>query len=148
VFGVWAALALGLLIFALIFGVFSRLLMGEFSFPVYGALWLMMVIPPALIVAAYTVLVASGVRSRRLAALIGALLIPASFILFGAVYGMLVLSGLGLAFNTPLAEAATYAEAMGGLLASLISVMLPFIIAVPVVWLVTWLATGWGWRKA
>jgi hypothetical protein len=148
VFGLWAALALGLLIFALIFGVFSRLLMGDFSLSVYVALWVVMVVPPALIVSAYAVLVASGVRSRRIAALIGALLVPVSFIVFGAIYGILVISGLGLAPNVPFIDVSTYAEAIGSFLSSVFSVMIPFIIAVPVVWLVTWLATGWGYRKA
>lgn len=147
VLGLWVSLALALLVCAVVYGVVARFLFGVYDLLFYAATWGLIIIPATLVISAYTVLLASGVGSRRVAALIGALLVPVGMIFASAVMTVIAVSGIGLSGPTPLASAATYGEVVGRLLLNGLQMIGLFALGLPVLWLLAWGWTTWGDRR-
>jgi hypothetical protein len=145
--GLWVSLIAGLLLCAILYGIVARVLFGPYDLLFYAAIWGVVIIPATLVIAAYTVLLASGVGSRRIAALIGALLVPVGLIFASAVMTAIAISGIGLAGATPLATAATYGEVVGNLLANALRMIGVFALALPILWLLAWSWTKWHDRR-
>jgi hypothetical protein len=79
VLGVWAGLGIGLGLVAAAFAVFTRVEYGVFELWLYMRLWLVLVLPGALIASGYTVVVNALSPGRRVAVLLGVALIPLAF---------------------------------------------------------------------
>ena len=144
VLGLWFCLTIGLLICAAVYAGVMRVLFGEYDSLLYAALWGLIIIPASLVVSGFSILLASGVASRRFAVLIGALLVPVGLLLAGAIITSIAVSGLGLSGNAPLSTASTYGDVIGGLLANTTQVIATFALPLPVLWMLAWLWTKWG----
>lgn len=142
--GLWASLIVGLLLCAAAYGVVMRLLFGVYDLLLYAALWGLVIIPAVLVVSAACVLLASGVGSRRIAVLIGSLVVPFGLLLAGAVTTAMAVSGVGLSGPMPLASATTYGEVIGGMILNILQMIGLFALAVPVLWILAWSWTTWN----
>jgi len=144
VLGLWFCLTIGLLICAALYAVAMRLLFGVYDPLLYIALWGLIIIPASLVVSGFSILLASGVGTRRIAVLIGALLVPVGLLLAGAILTSIAVSGMGLSGRAPLSPASTYGDVLGGLLANTTQVIATFALPLPVLWVLAWLWTKWG----
>jgi hypothetical protein len=147
VLGLWISLVVGMLICAVIYGAIARVLFGVYDALFYAAMWGLIIIPAVLIISGFAVLLASGVGSRRIASLIGALLVPFGLLLSGAILTMMSISGMGLSGYAPLAPVATYSEVVEIVLTNGMQYIARFALGLPVAWGLAWMWTKWDDRR-
>jgi hypothetical protein len=87
----WAAVGLIVVVSALFYAPFVRVVIGEYDWLVYSLIWVGAVLPVSLFVAAVSVLVAADAATRRSATLIGLSLIILPMLLFVPVFVTVVL---------------------------------------------------------
>jgi hypothetical protein len=64
------------------------------------------------------------------------------------IYLTMVMSGMGLSPAVPLGVAATYGDVVGALLADCLRGLLPFALALPLIWALAWAWTKWDDRSS
>lgn len=74
--GAWIGILIGLVIVAVVFGIYSYVRYGAFNPAIYAQVWIFVVIPSALIVSGWAILINAFMGSRRGAVLLGLALIP------------------------------------------------------------------------
>jgi ABC-type Na+ efflux pump permease subunit len=138
VLGVWVGLLIGLGLVAAAFAVFSRTWFGTFDLWLYTRLWLVLVLPGALVASGYSVVVNALSPSRRVAVLLGIALIPLAFGMYYAI-AMTLYIDLVQVFRPENAFGSdTFDGIMNGFFANLTDGMLPFALALAVVWVGMW----------
>lgn len=91
--GAWAGLLAGTVVVGVICALAIRLIFGTYDLRVFVALWVAMLVPESLLAAALSVLASSQAGSRRVAVMIGLLLIPVVMTL--AVSAVISFAGIG-----------------------------------------------------
>jgi hypothetical protein len=80
--GSWVGIIAGLLLASILFGVYSRFHYGGLDVSLYAGVWLMIVVPSALVASGWTILLNAFMASRRASVLLGLGLIPLIIILY------------------------------------------------------------------
>jgi hypothetical protein len=134
VLGVWAGLFIGLGLVAAAFGVYSRVQFGVFDIGLYVRLWLVLVLPGALIASGYTVVVNTLSPSRRVAVLLGVALIPLAFAMYYTIT-MTLFIDMGQIFRPDNRfGGGSFDSIMNAFFANLITDMAQFAIGLALLW--------------
>lgn len=74
--GGWGGLLLGMVLVGVLAALALHFILGAYDVRVFAALWVAMLLPPTFLAAAFSILLSSAAGSRRVAVIIGLLIIP------------------------------------------------------------------------
>lgn len=135
--GTWLGIGAVTLICAILFGVYSWVTYGAFELWTYARFWLVIVLPMALIITGFAVVVPAVARSRRVGVLMGIGLLVVSMLMAMALIPGTFLAGL-FSPQTAAARTASYEEIVAGMLNSLLANLFPYAVALLVVSVIVW----------
>lgn len=138
ILGVWVGLAVGLGLVAAAFAVYSRVQFGTFNLWLYARLWLVLVLPGALIASGYTVVVNTLSPSRRVAVLLGVALIPLAFGMYYAITMTLFIDLVQVFRPENHFGSDTFDGIMNGFFANLAGGMAQFALGLAILWGIMW----------
>jgi len=149
--GVWSALLLGLLVFALLLGLAWRLILGPYDLALYGEMWLLGIVPMALYATAVTTLLPAGLSSQRGAVMFALVLAAAAIASLAASEDIWLHPAPDGVFNPSIWLGVLFSQAMnpdGVSLWSRFADLMPKLLAaallqIALAWLVGWLALQW-----
>jgi hypothetical protein len=140
VLGAWSGLLIGWVLMGIVCSIALYLILGAYDLRVLVLLWVVALLPATLLASALSVLAGALVGSRRLAVLVGLVLLPITLFLVGW--------GIPAFFNTGGLIDPIYAMAMAGpvtptrLLNDLLIVIAGYTGVIAGVWVIVW-----GWMR-
>ncbi len=138
--GGWGGLLIGTLLIGVLAGAALRLILGVYDVRVFAALWLAMLVPPALLAATFSILLSSAAGSRRSAVMIGLMIIPVVMVF--ATLAVPSFAGIGALIEPIYAVGILLLpgdEANAEIVSRITNTLVIYVIALVVVWAVAWL---------
>lgn len=135
--GTWLGIGVAIVVCAILFGVYAWGSMGVFDVWTYARFWLLIVLPLALIITGFAVVVPAIANSRRIGILIGmGLLVLSVRMAMSIVPGSFMVSLFAPSQSGSLD--ATYEEIVAGMFTSLLGHTAPYAVLLVIVTVIIW----------